>query len=85
MLLFAPQSGKRTRTQIRKESIQFHDQATTEIKKATERVRSETEKIIAQVQEWVGELKQLGQNILVEQIDNVSDALDAGKTAVEAA
>jgi len=85
MLLFAPQSGKRTRTQIREEGIQLRDRTTTEIKKATEQVRSKTERITAQARERVGGLKQLGQDKLVEQMDHVSAALDAGKTAVEAA
>ena len=84
MLLFAPQSGKRTRTQIRQEGIQLRDWTTTEIVKAADQVRSETERITAEVREGVGELKQLGQNKLVEQMDHVAAALDAEKSAVEA-
>jgi gas vesicle protein len=85
MLLFAPQSGNRTHTQIREEGIQLRDRTITEIKKATEQIRSETERIIAQVRERVGELKQLSQDKLVEQMDRVSAALHAEKTAIEAA
>ncbi len=85
MLLFAPQSGKRLRTQIRQESIQLRDRATTGIKEAVEQVRSVTNRITAEVQEKAGELKQLGQDKLVEQMEHVSAALDTGKTAVEAA
>lgn len=85
MLLFAPQSGKQLRTQIREESIQLRDRTTTGINGATEQVRSVTNRITAEVQEKAGELKQLGQDQLVEQKDDVSVALDAGQTAVEAA
>jgi gas vesicle protein len=85
MLLFAPQSGKRTRTQIQQKSIQLRDQTTTNIKKAVANVRSGTNKITSEVREKAGELKQLGQDKLVKQMDRVSAALDAGKTAVEAA
>jgi gas vesicle protein len=85
MLLFAPQSGKQLRTQIRQESIQLRDRATTGIEKAVAQVRSETNRITAEVQEKAGELKQLGQKKLIEQMDHVSAALDTGKTAVEAA
>ena len=85
MLLFAPQSGKRTRAQIQQKSIQLRDQTTKNIKKAVAEVRSETNRITAEVQEKAGELKQLGQDQLVKQMDRVSAALDAGKTAVEAA
>jgi gas vesicle protein len=85
MLLFAPQSGKRTRTQIRQESNQLRDRTTTGIKEAVEQVRSVTNRITAEVQEKAGELKSSGQDKLVEQMDHVSAALDTGKTAVEAA
>ena len=84
-LLLAPQSGKRLRTQIRQESIQLSDRATESIDKTAAQVRSETNRITAEVLEKVGELKQLGQDKLVEQMDHISSALDTGKTAVEAA
>lgn len=85
MLLFAPQSGKQLRSQIRKESIQLRDRATSGIEEVVDQVRSVTNRITAEVQEKAGELKLLGQDKLVEQMDHVSSALDAGKTAVEAA
>jgi gas vesicle protein len=85
MLLFAPQSGKRTRAQIQEEGILLADRTTKNVKKAVEQVRSETNRITAEVQEKAGELKQLGQEKLVEQLDRMSSALDTGKKAVEAA
>jgi gas vesicle protein len=85
MLLFAPQSGKRTRAQIQQESIQLRDRTTKKIRKAVKQVRSETNRITAEVQDKAGELKQLGQDKLVQQLDRVSAALDTGKKAVEAA
>jgi gas vesicle protein len=85
MMLFAPQSGKRTRAQINRKSIQLRDRTTKNVKKAVAQVRSETNRITAEVHEKAGELKQLGQDKLVQQLDRVSAALDAGKTAVEAA
>jgi gas vesicle protein len=85
MLLLAPQSGKRTRAQINQKSIQLRDRTTKNVKKAVAQVRSETNRITAEVQEKAGELKQVGQDKLVKQLDRVSAALDAGKTAVEAA
>lgn len=85
MLLFAPQSGKRTRTQIRQEGIQLRDRTTTKIKKAAEQVRSETERITTEVRDRVGELQQSGQNKLAEQMEHVSMDLDAWNMAAEAA
>jgi gas vesicle protein len=83
MLLFAPQSGKRTRAQIEHKSIQLRNRTTKNVKKAVAQVRSKTNSITAEVREVAGELKHLGQDKLVEQLDRVSAALDAGKTAVE--
>jgi gas vesicle protein len=85
MLLFAPRSGKETREQIEQKSIELRDLSTKKIKQAVAQVRSETNRITAEVQEKAAELKQLGQDKLVEQLDRVTAALDAGKTAVEAA
>jgi len=85
MLLFAPQSGKQTRAQIEQKSIQLRDQTTKNIKKVVKQVRSESNRITADVRGKAEELKQLGQDKLVEQLDRVSAALDTGKKAVEAA
>ena len=85
MLLFAPQSGKETRDQIEEKAIELRDQTSKNIKKAVAQVRSETGKLTAEMQGKAVELKQLGQDKLVEQLDKVSAVLDSGKTAVEAA
>ena len=65
--------------------VGFVHLATESIDKTAAQVRSETNRITAEILEKVGELKQLGQDKLVEQMDHISSALDTGKTAVEAA
>ncbi len=85
MLLLAPQSGKQTRDEIEGKTIELRDRTTRKIKKAVAQVRSDTNKLTAEVQDKAEELKELGQDMLVEQLDKVSAALDTGKTAVEAA
>jgi gas vesicle protein len=85
MLLFAPQSGKQTRDLLEEKSIQLRDRTTKDIKKAVKQIRSQTDHITADVREKADELKQLGQEKLVEQLDRVSAALDTGKMAIEAA
>ena len=84
-LLFAPQSGKQTRDQIEGATIELRDRTTRNVKKAVAQVRSGTDKLTAEVQDKADELKQIGQDKLVEQLDKVSAALDTGKTAVIAA
>ena len=85
MLLLAPQSGQQTRDQIEEKAIELRDETTKNVKKTLSKVRSGADKLTAEVQDKAGELKQLGQDKLVEQLDRVSAALDTGKTAVEAA
>ena len=65
--------------------IELRDQTTKNVKKAVTQVRSGTVKLTSEVQDKAEELKQLGQDKLVEQLDRVSAALDTGKPAVEAA
>jgi gas vesicle protein len=84
-LLFTPQSGKRLRNQIQQESTQLRDRATTGINEAAEQVRSVTNRITAEIQEKAGKLKQLGQDQLVEPMNDVSVVLDDEQTAAEAA
>ena len=84
MLLLAPQSGEQTRAQIEEKSIEWRDQTNKNIKKAVLQVRSKTNQLTADVLEKAGELKQPGQDKLVDQMDRISAALDAGKPAVEA-
>ena len=85
MLLFAPQSGKETRAQIQLKSRQLRDRTTDVIKNTITQVRSDAHEITSGVRGKAGQLKELGKEKLVEQMDRVSTALDAGKAAVKAA
>ena len=84
MLLYAPQSGKQTRAEIQLKSIQLRDRTKKGIKKAVADVQSEKNRIATEIREKAIELKELGQDKLVEQLDRVSAALDAEKTALKA-
>jgi len=83
MLLFAPQSGKRTRAQIQRKRVQLRDRTTDILDNALTQVRFETHEIAAGVREQAGELRQIGQDRIVKQLDRVSALLDAGKTAIK--
>jgi gas vesicle protein len=85
MLFVAPESGKRTRALIKNKTIRLRDQTTKNIKKAVTQVRTGTGKLSTGISEKAVELKQLGQEKLVQQLDRVSKAIDAGKSAVESA
>ena len=84
MWLMAPQSGSETRAEIQNKTIELRDRTTENIKQAVAHVRSETGKVTNEVMDKAGELKQIGKDMVVEQIDRISVALDNGKTAVKA-
>lgn len=77
MLLFAPKSGKQMRDEIQEKGIELRDQTSDSIKKAVAQIRSKTNKFTAGVREKAGDLKQLGQDKLVENLDRASAAVEA--------
>jgi gas vesicle protein len=83
MLLLAPQSGKDTRKQIREKGIELRDRTTEIAEDTIAQVRSKANEITAGGREKLQELKQQGQKLAVEQLDRVSDVVEAGKSAVK--
>ncbi|MGB7536991.1 MAG: YtxH domain-containing protein [Anaerolineales bacterium] len=79
VLLLAPQSGKQTRNQIRLKSIQFRDQAAEEMKNTFAHVRSKTQTVTDGIREKSGQLKHIGQDKLVKQLDRASAAVKAAQ------
>lgn len=83
MLLLAPQSGKDTRRQIQKKSVELRDRATDMVDDTMAQVRSNVNKIALGGREKINELKKHGQELAVEQLDHVSEAAQAGKEAIQ--
>ncbi|MBN1263918.1 MAG: YtxH domain-containing protein [Anaerolineales bacterium] len=79
MLLLAPQSGKKTRSRIQQTGIQMRERTSEIMDNTLAKVRFEVQKITESVWEKAGQLKQLGKDMLVEQMDRVSFALGAKK------
>ncbi len=71
-LLLAPQSGKDTRMQIQKKGIELRDRTTGMVEDSIAQVRTNVNKITTG-------LKNYGQGLAVEQLDHVSEAVQAGK------
>lgn len=84
-LLLAPQSGKETRTQIQQKTMELRDRTAVTVDEAISQVKSKTQQLTEDVRGKAEELQQRGQDILVKQLDNVSAAAEAGKTAVKGA
>jgi len=81
MLLLAPQSGKDTRMQIQKKGVELRDRTTELAEDTLAQVRSSVNKLTLDGREKFNELKQRGQELAVEQLDQVSEAENAGKEA----
>ncbi len=83
MLLLAPQSGKETRTQIQEKGIELRDRTTEMVEDAMAQVRLDRNRISVSGREKAKELIHQGQALVVEQLDRVSDAAQAGKKAIQ--
>jgi len=82
MLLLAPQSGQKTRKQIEDKSIELRDLTTDLVEDTLSQVRSKANKLMATGRKNLYELKHQGQELAMEQLGHVSDAVKASKTAV---
>lgn len=76
MLLLAPQSGKDTRTQLRAKSIELRDRTNELVEDTLAQVRTGAQKVQMSAKDY-------SKQQAAEQLDNLSDAAQAGKTAVE--
>ena len=83
MLLLAPQSGKDTRTQIKEKGIELRDRTTEMVEDAMDQVRSSRDRLTMGGRQKAKELLHQGQALVVEQLDNVSDAVLAGKKVIQ--
>lgn len=83
MLLLAPQSGQETRIQIQKKGAELRDRTTEMVEDTIAQVRSSANKISVSGREKVKELKHQGQELVMEQLDHVSEAAQAGKKAIQ--
>lgn len=83
MLLFAPRSGKDTRLQIQKKGIELRDQTSKMFEDTLSQVRSSASKISLDGRRKAEELLQQGQALVVEQLEHVSEAAQAGKKAIK--
>jgi gas vesicle protein len=83
MLLMAPQSGKDTRMQIQEKGIELRNQTSKLVEDTMAQVRSSANKITVGGREKAEELLHHGQTLVVEQLDHISDAAQAGKKAIK--
>jgi gas vesicle protein len=83
MLLLAPQSGEATRLQIQEKGIELRDRTSGIVEDAMSQVRLDRNKLTIEGRRKAKELLQQGQTLVVEQLDHVSEAAQAGKKAIQ--
>jgi gas vesicle protein len=83
MLLLAPQSGEKTRAQIKQKSLELRDQTTEAVEAAVAQAGDKARQIKAEVSKQTKELEQRGQDIVDGQKKRWSPVVDAGKTAIQ--
>ena len=83
ILLLAPQSGKRTRTQIQLKSMELRDQTTEAVEDAMAQAGVKARQIRTGVRKQAKELEQRGQELFDEQKERLSTLVEAGKEAVQ--
>ena len=84
-LLLAPQSGKETRERIQNKVTDVRARAGENIESTVAQVRSRAQEIKADVGSKAKELRHRGEDVLVEQLDRVSAAAEAGKKNIQGA
>ena len=82
MLLLAPQSGKKTLTQLEDNSIELREQVSQTVQDTVKLARGTAHKIGSAVRKQTKELGHRGQDALDEQKEIASDLVKAEKTAV---
>jgi gas vesicle protein len=89
MLLGAPQSGERTRKQIRRKAMALREQVSDNAEEALEKAEDSLDEALGRVRKLrhtamdrVDEVQQRGQEIVGERVDRVKAVVDAGKGLV---
>lgn len=83
MLLLAPQSGKKTRRQIRRKGRNLRLQTADAVDDGVAQVRSKAHDISTSIHDHAEDLQQRGQDVVDHQKERWTPLVDAGKTAVK--
>ena len=83
MLLMAPHAGKRTRADIQYKTIELRNQANNTVEDAVAQARAKANQIKTSVRGEAEQLQRKGQDALDDGMQHVSDAVEAGKSAIQ--
>ena len=83
MLLLAPRSGEEMRAEIKDKAMDLRDRTTESVKETVSQVASKAGHLRGGIQGKSQDLKQRGQDVLIEQLDRVSEAVEAAKKVLQ--
>lgn len=83
MLLFAPQAGTRTRTEVQQGALHLRDHTSERVKDKVTQVKTKANQLRTDVQTRTDELQHQGRDLLTKQLERVSQAVEAGKKALQ--
>jgi len=83
MMLLAPRSGEEMRAEIKDKAMDLRDRTTGSVKDKVAEVTSKAGQLKGGLRGKSHDLKQRGQDVLIEQLDRVSEAVDAAKKALQ--
>ena len=83
MLFLAPRTGEEMRAEVRDKAIDLKDRTTGTVKDTVSQVVSKASHLKGDVRDRSQDLKHRGQDVLIEKLDRVSEAVDAVKKVLQ--
>ncbi len=83
MLFLAPRSGEEMRAEVLDKAQELRDRTADTVKDTVDQVKSRAGDLTGGVKGKSKDLKNKGQDILVEQLDRVSEAVETAKKAIK--
>ena len=83
MLLLAPRTGEDMRSEIKDKAMDLRDRTTESVKETVSQVVSKAGDLKGGLRGKSHDFKKRGQDVLIEQLDRVSEAVEAAKKALQ--
>jgi gas vesicle protein len=83
MMLLAPRSGEEMRAEIKDKALDLRDRTTEGVRDRVSQVVSKAENLKGGIKGKSEDLKHRSQDVLIEQLDRVSEAVEAAKKALQ--
>ena len=83
MMLLTPRSGEEMRAEIKDKAVDLRDRTTESVKDTVSQVVSKAGHLKGDIKGKSQDLKHRGQDVLIEQLDRVSEAVEAAKKVLQ--